>query len=282
MSRKKHAEHANHERWLVSYADFITLLFAFFVVMFASSQVDKRKVGKVALAIQVAFQEMGIFEASNTQMPLQVSEPMPFSNVQSVESATRTAALGRLVSQADDSLGGVPGHGRRSPIQAEIEKALADEIRRKELHVRFSREGLVVSLGEVAFFNSGSAVLHPAGAVTLGKIAAVLLARPHVLRIEGHTDNVPIHNARFASNWELSTARAIEIIRTLIERHQFPPHRLTAAGYSEYFPIADNSTPQGRSANRRVDIVILSPPLQLTRPAVVPELPGLLPPREHR
>jgi hypothetical protein len=97
--RKRHASHANHERWLVSYADFITLLFAFFVVLYASSQVDKRKVGRLALAIQVAFQEMGVFQASNTEVPMDVTDPMPFSTVQAVENNERTATLAQVVSR---------------------------------------------------------------------------------------------------------------------------------------------------------------------------------------
>src|SRR5207302_2466212 len=97
MRRRRRAPHANHERWLVSYADFITLLFAFFVVLYASSQVDKRKVGKLALAIQVAFQQMGVFETSNTQIPLSDSEAVPFSQVQVVENVERTADMERFV-----------------------------------------------------------------------------------------------------------------------------------------------------------------------------------------
>src|SRR5229473_8159115 len=95
--RKRRASHANHDRWLVSYADFITLLFAFFVVLYASSQVDKRKVGKLALAIQVAFQQMGVFETQNTQIPLNDSEAVPFSQVQVVENSERTADMERFV-----------------------------------------------------------------------------------------------------------------------------------------------------------------------------------------
>jgi len=105
IRRKRRASHSNHERWLVSYADFITLLFAFFVVLYASSQVDKRRVGRLALAIQVAFQEMGVFEASTTQVPLDVTDPMPFSTAQAIENTERTASLGRIVSHPNGPLG---------------------------------------------------------------------------------------------------------------------------------------------------------------------------------
>src|SRR5271155_2145092 len=103
--RKRSRAQTNHERWLVSYADFITLLFAFFVVLYASSQVDKRKVGKLALAIQVAFQEMGVFQASTTEVPVDADEPMPFSKAQAIENKERTASLGRIVSRPEGALG---------------------------------------------------------------------------------------------------------------------------------------------------------------------------------
>src|SRR5689334_4069391 len=106
MSRKKRPKpHSSHERWLVSYADFITLLFAFFVVMYSSSQVDQRKVGKLALAIQVAFQELGVFQASSTNIPISSGDPVPFNSVQAVESVERTASLGRIASPPTGVLG---------------------------------------------------------------------------------------------------------------------------------------------------------------------------------
>src|SRR5271166_5586311 len=107
MSRRKRAaSRSNHERWLVSYADFITLLFAFFVVLYASSQVDQRKVGKLALAIQVAFQELGVFPASATQIPLDLNDPMPFSTVQAIQNVKRNTELGRISSPLDGTLAG--------------------------------------------------------------------------------------------------------------------------------------------------------------------------------
>ena len=125
MSRRRlQEEHVNHERWLVSYADFITLLFAFFVVLYASSQVDKRKVGKLALSIQVAFQEMGVFETSNTLIPLSDSEAIPFSQVQVVENTQRTSDLTRIVEPMKGHLSTTPGAPMKE-VQAELEKALA-------------------------------------------------------------------------------------------------------------------------------------------------------------
>src|SRR5215468_7990615 len=121
MRRKRHEEHVNHERWLVSYADFITLLFAFFVVLYASSQVDKRKVGKLALAIQVAFQQMGVFETSNTQIPLSDSEAVPFSQVQVVENSEFTTDMEHFVQPMKGMLS--PTSAPMKNIQEQLEKA---------------------------------------------------------------------------------------------------------------------------------------------------------------
>ena len=256
--RRKLVEHVSHERWLISYADFITLLFAFFVVLYASSQVDKRKIGKLALSIQVAFQELGVFETSNTLIPLNDSEAVPFSKIQVVENTERTSDMTRFVQ---------PMKGELSPsvsvpmknVQAELEKALAPEIRNKVVELKARREGLIVSLREIGFYEMGSAALRPTSKDAIDRLAGVLASRTEALRIEGHTDNVPIRNGRFASNWELSTARASELIKTFIERYGFEPQRLSAAGFAEYHPVGSNENAEGRARNRRVDIVILNP-----------------------
>jgi chemotaxis protein MotB len=258
MSRRKRAKsRANRDRWLVSYADFITLLFAFFVVLYASSQVDQRKVGKLALAIQVAFQEMGVFQASTTVVPIDVAEPMPFSTVQTIENTERSASLGRIVSHPEGALGTGVENGDLAELQAELGTALASEIKRKEIAMRREPDGLVISLREVGFFESGSAQMKSSSQAAFDRIADMLRQRDYRLRIEGHTDSAPIHNAQFPSNWELSTARATEIVRLLIVRHGFSPDRLSAAGFAEYHPVASNFTAEGRGMNRRVDIVVL-------------------------
>ena len=270
--RKRHEEHVNHERWLVSYADFITLLFAFFVVLYASSQVDKRKVGKLALSIQVAFQEMGVFDASNTLIPLSDSEAIPFSQVQVVENSERTSDMRRFVQPMKGQLSPSPSAPLKN-IQAELEKALAPEIKDHVVDVKARREGLIVSLREIGFFVSGSAALRPSSKDAIDRLAAVLKSRTEALRIEGHTDNVPIHNEHFESNWELSTARASDLIKVFIVRYGLEPERLSASGYAEFHPVASNDSADGRARNRRVDIVILNPTPQEflpPKPSVVP------------
>ncbi len=256
--RKRNRPHANHERWLVSYADFITLLFAFFVVLYASAQVDQRKVGRLALAIQVAFQELGVFPASTTQVPLNMSEPMPFSTVQAIENVNHTTDLGNISSPPEDALGTASDESNLAALQAELQQSLKHEISLHTIALHRESEGLVISLREFGFFDSGSASLKPSALPALDRIASILSVRNCRLRIEGHTDNVPIHTPHIASNWELSTARSTELVRLLIVRYRFSPDRLAAAGYAQYHPLASNDTAQGRAQNRRVDLVILN------------------------
>jgi len=280
MRRRRRQEHPpSHDRWLVSYADFITLMFAFFVVMYSTAQVDQRRVGKLALAIQVAFQEMGVFPASTSRVPVDEKAPMPFAISQAIENAQRTAALGHVASspvgspELDDT-------GDLDSLRKDLEQSLKLEISRRDLAVRTLPDGLVISLREIGFFDSGSATIKARSQQAFERIANLLVQRPYRIRIEGHTDNVPIHNAQFDSNWELSTTRATEVVRLLITEYQFPPSRLSAAGYAEYHPVATNDTAEGRAQNRRVDIVVLgkqasAPAMESTPPrTATEETPG--------
>jgi chemotaxis protein MotB len=256
--KKKREEHVNHDRWLVSYADFITLLFAFFVVLYASSQVDKRKAGRLAMAIQVAFQELGVFQTSSTKVPVKDDDAMPFEKVQVVENISKDADLKRIVNPMKGTLSSAGEPQSVQDAKNAIQKALGPEIQRREVTMSMRREGLVVSLKEMGFFDSGSATIRPGSLDAISRLAAVLKERPENLRIEGHTDNIPIHTARFASNWELSTSRATELIQLLITKYRIPPDHLSAGGYGEFHPVASNDTPDGRAQNRRLDVVILA------------------------
>lgn len=243
--RRRVQRHVNHERWLVSYADFITLLFAFFVVMYSAAQLDKRRAGQLATAIQTAFQQYG-------SLP-----PKP-------------ADVGGLAAH------GVPSNlpvGDTAPddfnlLRRQVEAALAEEIASGEVGVRLTTEGLVISLREIGFFDSGSANIRPSSRPAFERLAIVLRNANSDLRVEGHTDNVPIHNSRFNSNWDLSTARATATIRLLMMKYGFSPQRLAASGYAQYRPLASNATVEGRSANRRVDIVIPRKTQMATQPSM--------------
>jgi chemotaxis protein MotB len=239
--KRRGGGHVNHERWLVSYADFITLLFAFFVVLFSSSQMDKRKVGKLSNAIQEAFQELGVFQTATSRTPLVPAESVPTENLDVVEQNS-----------------GMPASLSLEALQKQLNVALKPELEKHEVVMRRNRDGLVISLEEMGFFDSGSAELRPGSETAVQRIADALRAQPNNIRIEGHTDNVPIHTPQFKSNWELSTARATEMIRVFLTVYNLPATRLSAAGYAEFHPTAGNDTPEGRAQNRRVDIVVLA------------------------
>ena len=198
------------------------------------------------MAIQAAFQEMGVFQNSVTRVP-NLEDAIPFGTMPTV-----------IASRPDGPLEGEGESNNLAQLQHELEIILAAEIARKEISMGRELDGLVISLREAGFFESGSAQMKQSSAPAFDRIAALLRKRKCRLRIEGHTDNIPIHNAKFSSNWELSTSRATEIVRLLIVRDGFDAYHLSAAGYAEYHPEASNGTAEGRGQNRRVDIVILS------------------------
>jgi len=255
MSRKKKHEHVNHERWLVSYADFITLLFAFFVVLFASSQSDKKKQTQVALAMKSAFNEAGIFEPHSTHPPLDNEAPTPYSAGQSSGPADPLSVLPTAPPPGDPSQ-------QFALVKQQLESSLSSQIVARTVSVHEAQDGLVVSLQEAGFFDSGSAEVRASTLPVLAGIAQRLGNTAFTLRVEGHTDNQPIHTAQFASNWELSTARSTAIARVFLAQQHFDPARLSAAGYAQYHPVADNKTAEGRARNRRVDIIVLPPSVQ--------------------
>jgi chemotaxis protein MotB len=249
MSKKKHPEHVNHERWLVSYADFITLLFAFFVVLFASSQSDRKKQVKLAAAMQSAFTPLGAFEAHSKTPPL---TDLSSATVTDSTPAALTLPLPSITRME------TPEETEKRLTRFLAEQVAAGHIRPGSITMRITPDGLVISLHEAGFFPSGSAEIRAASIPVLSLLAATLPPGP--LRVEGHTDNVPIHTAQFVTNWELSTARATAIARLLLERGPIDPVNLSAAGYAQYHPVASNATDDGRLQNRRVDIILLRHP----------------------
>jgi len=247
---RRYHNRVSHERWLVSYADFITLMFAFFVVMFASARIDKEKAAQLAEAVQSAFSQLGANPPDRARPGTPGAAVTPAIPRKASEALARTPpqmGLTEVNHKPEDF----------TAIQRELEKLLSPEIRRHEIALRIEPDGLIISLREVGFFDSGSAQIKPHAIDALHRIAGFLQSRACSLRIEGHTDNVPIHTPSFASNWELSTARATAIVKLLIEDDGFSPDRLSAAGYGEFHPIAENSSVAGQQMNRRVDIVVV-------------------------
>jgi chemotaxis protein MotB len=238
--RRRREEHANHERWLVSYADFMTLLFALFVVLFASSHHDRKTIQSVSTAVKNGFQAMGAFSSS--------------------DSAADDSRIIGPTSTGEAKPSTVPANAGIDMIelQKKLHKALGKEIERQEVVLRMTPEGFVISLHELGFFDSGEAQLMPGAGDKIKRIAEVLMQYGLDMRVEGHTDDVPIHNAQFASNWELSTARAMAVAMMLLNESGVDPQRMSIAGYGQYHPADNNDTPEGRRANRRVDIVVVS------------------------
>jgi chemotaxis protein MotB len=231
--KKKHAEHVNHERWLVSYADFITLLFAFFVVMFAVSQVDTKKLGHFTEAFSKA---VGV-------------NVMPMSGQSLLEGNSAEE-------EVKESPSGETGTGELDQLGAAL-TALAgsegDALRGLQI-IRRGNE-LILRLPEAIFFDVGDARVKAATITTLKLIAPKLNERHVEVRVEGHTDDRPIVSGRYRSNWELSSARAIGVMTALMGAG-IPPERVSLAGYGEYRPVATNTTEDGRKQNRRVDLVV--------------------------
>jgi len=243
MKDRRRGPSISHDRWLVSYADFVTLLFAFFVVLYATAQVDKRKAVRLSDAIESAFTELGVFQSA-TPTAVSAAAPSPPDTL-----APRSAPLSPAEEAARQQ--------ELSAIRKEMERALAAEIKQNNVALHMDADGLVVSLREMGFFDSGSASIKAGARNAISRVASILREHGCSVRIEGHTDNVPIHTAQFASNWELSTARATELVKALIEQYDLSADRLSAAGYAEFHPVASNDDAKGRQLNRRVDVVIL-------------------------
>jgi chemotaxis protein MotB len=266
--RKAGDEHGpSHERWLVSYADFVTLLFAFFVVLFASSQSNTARTRQMAAAIQAAFQRLALFAPSSAQPDLSRTPSLATAGPPALAAEGLPAAAAPPTPGAWRQLAAEARKHELEALAAQMRIALRPQLADHEVSVTVRRAGVVVSLQEAGFYASGSAALLPGAIAPLASIARILRRRRNAVRFEGFTDNVPIHNTQFHSNWALSTARAVGLVELFIRRFHFPPQRLSAAGYGKYHPIANNATAAGRRLNRHVDIVILPPvPLLLPQP----------------
>ena len=241
----------NHERWLVSYADFITLLFAFFVVMFASSQTDKSRAKQVSQAVEKALKDGSSFNVPPAVAKILGGTVDDKGQGNAMMKGPGGTQRETKESQPDNLIELLPSLKR-------LTKDLEDEIKAGKLELRLEARGLVISLRESAFFPSGTDLLDKGSYPTMKKLAAVIGSLPNQIQLEGHTDSIPIHNARFKSNWELSCARGIAVLGTLCVDFHLPYDRFSVVGRADTAPVDTNETPQGRARNRRVDVVILN------------------------
>ena len=258
MARRKHEEeHENHDRWLVSYADFITLLFAFFVVMYAISSVNEGKYRILSNSLGSAFS--GVTPKAPAIRPqVEPSRPPLPLPMSAHPSRTNDAAAKRE-------------KARMTNIARDILKAMAPLISQGKVRVTQTNRGVSVEINASVLFAPGEAKLSPQSEKALRAVAEVLNKVDNDIQVEGHTDNVPIKNTMFPSNWELSAVRASSVVRLFLESG-VNEKRLVAMGHGANHPVDSNDTPEGRLRNRRVELMILSGlPDVVTEVPVVPD-----------
>ncbi|NII09172.1 flagellar motor protein MotD [Oleiagrimonas sp. C23AA] len=256
MKRRYQEEHANHERWAIPYADLLTLLLAFFVVMYAVSAVNVSKYRQMASSIHEAFNGGGksirppLTQASASPGPV----PAP---TQTVIGAPQTPVETPVPHTEKHAEGGDKQTAALKDIAAQVRQAMQPLINRKLVGLHQTRFWLEIEIRTDLLFHSGQAHLQPSAIRILSQVAHVLSPFTNPLRVEGYTDNKPINTYAYPSNWELSAARAASVAR-LFSENGVDPSRLGILGWGQYRPIASNDTAEGRDRNRRVTIVVLS------------------------
>lgn len=241
MRRSKLHGPENHDRWLVSYADFVTLLFAFFVVLFASTKTDRGHVKAVSQSFEKALRNGGVSPQLATLLNGGLPPEPPTVDRPQENNLSRSLEL------------------LKSSLKSELEKGT--------VRLSLQKRGLVIELEAGAFFASGEDNVNTSAYPTVSRLAAILNGLPNALRLEGHTDSLPISNSHFRSNWELSAARSIAMLRLLDERFKVNPKRMAIVGYADTAAIDSDETEEGRIRNRRVDIVILNEQGMTAEPA---------------
>jgi chemotaxis protein MotB len=240
--RRTPEEHPNHERWLVSYADFITLMFAFFVVLYAASNADRQKAMQVSESVARALQDSRV---AATVMQMLGAGP----------------AVGRGPAKTAAKAGAETNPVQFAELTPELKTLTAElkeEIASGKIQISLEARGLVISLKEAAFFPSGDDTVASDGYPVIERVVTTIQKVPNPVRLEGHTDSQPIRTTRFRDNWDLSAARSIAMLQLLASRFGVPVSRMAAVAYAETLPIDTNETVAGRARNRRVDIAILN------------------------
>ena len=251
MIRRRREEHQEHrsgnERWLVSYADFVTLLFGFFVVMYSVSQVSEQKYRVLSDSLAATFE-------GNRDVPAEVAA-VPDQHPQDQQG--KISGISPQINIVDPEV-----------LAKELEDALVHLVNQAQVKISATELWVEINLNANLLFESGSADPSAQAQTIFRDIAAKLAPYDNEIEVSGHTDNVPIHTARFHSNWELSAARASSVVRLLVD-NGVKPGQLSAVGYGEFRPLADNATEVGRSANRRVVLMVARHAVE--RPLVTPE-----------
>jgi chemotaxis protein MotB len=268
MARKKkeHA-HENHERWLLTYADMITLLVAFFIMLYAMSVMNQHKFEQVALSVRSGFggnlthQAPSLLDGEGVNTPRNALSPGGSGNGEKAQINTSWDAKLTAISPSEMT---AAGGGKISDLAvmdstlAALKKAIRQRHLESMLQAHSEERGIVITvLTDKFLFEKGQADLRPQSLYVLDVVARPLQAVPNQIRVEGHTDDLPIHTARFGSNWELSAARATNVLRYFLDHDHLTPGRVSMAGYADTRPVDKNDTEAHRARNRRVDIVVL-------------------------
>jgi chemotaxis protein MotB len=238
QQRKSESENSSTSGWLTTFNDLVTLLMVFFVLMFSMSSINTDKIKEFQYALQSG---LGILREGQ-RVSVSVKEPQPIDDMSHIN----TQPEEKKAQDKNQVIG---------TLTADVLKDLESDL---GIQVTLSHRGARLSFEDRVLFDFGKAGIHPEGFSFLDKIATVLKKGPHAVRVEGHTDNVPIQTKRFPSNWELSVARAVNVVKYFAEVSNINPHRLSAVGYGESRPVVPNDAPQNRAKNRRVEILLIS------------------------
>ncbi|MBP1755486.1 MAG: chemotaxis protein MotB [Firmicutes bacterium] len=273
MSKKhkkpQHSEEEGGEAWLLPYSDLMTLLLAVFIVLFAVSKVDQTKAENLAEAFRgnMMTEGSGLFSGEGDSvvplLPDEIKEELPKETTsQSVTKNPEASVTPQAESSVtQDDLTKFLGKLELSKLE-DLKKNLDTELVKQDMTdvvtTNIDMRGLIISFNNAILFESGSADIKKGNQPTLIKVADLIKTLDNYIRIEGHTDNVPMHSDIYPSNWELSTARAASVVRLFVQDSHIQPDKLVAVGYGEYRPVADNATVKGREKNRRIDIIVLS------------------------
>jgi chemotaxis protein MotB len=252
VRRHKRIEHDNHERWMISYADFMTLLFAFFVVMYGISSVNEGKYKVFSIAVNDAFGTKSTGQQEGDGAIHLTEQEIYFKSLVDRRNA-RLAEQQRKLSE------------RMQSLMKTLNTSMEVFVKQGQMRLSQTNRGVTLDINASTLFNPAEAVLHPEAMKYLSDIARILADGDQAIEVEGYTDNLPIKTPQFPSNWELSSARASSVVRLFIEQG-VAPKRLTAVGSADNLPIESNDTPEGRMRNRRVTVTVLTPELEHSVP----------------
>lgn len=266
--KKKHQEEEAGEAWLLPYSDLMTLLLAVFIVLFAVSKMDQGKAEELANSFRSIISSSGGGILNNVGEPIgdltpdsPNGEDDTLTGLEKEEDEEEEGKKEEEVKEEEENKSTTEAITEQTTLEnleASLNSLFASQGVDSSISTQIDDRGLIITLDNAILFDSGSAEIKTQNENTLLQIADTIKNLENYIRIEGHTDNVPMSNSSYPSNWELSSARATNVVKLFIDKAGISPAKLIAVGYGEYRPVADNTTVEGRAQNRRIDIIILS------------------------